>query len=130
MTTIHLRRIPLTLAVCKLETDALPGWAQHSSLVNFTKTDDEYSLVCEQRCVPPGITADHGWGCFKVDAVLDFSLVGIIAGLTRVLAAQKISVFVISTYDTDYLLVKQNNIDAAINALTAQGYGFVDAKPL
>lgn len=127
MNPIALKRMPWKLAVCKLAGEALPDWASGSAFVSYTKTADEISLVCEEGCVPEGITAEMGWDSLRVEGVLDFSLVGIIARITAVLAAEQISVFVISTHDTDYLLVKQANTVRALKALEADGYVLLPA---
>ena len=122
MNHISLSLLALELSVCKLLQKPLPSWAQDSSLLSFFSSADEISLVCETRCVPASTKAEHGWSCFKVDGTLAFSMIGVIAGLSQVLASQNISIFVISTHDTDYLLVKQENREAAIAALRAAHY--------
>jgi len=89
----------------------------------LSKTDDEISLVCIANAVPiDACKCDLGWSAFRIDAVLDFSLVGILASITSLLAANQIAVFAISTYNTDYVLVKSENIKNAINILKANGY--------
>ena len=113
-------------AVCKLMSDQFPTWSHPSRFLSYTKTANEYSLVCEAHLVPNDITAERGWGCIKVIGVLDFSLIGIIAKMTTILAAVKISVFVVSTHDTDYLLIKQENVERTIQALMSGGYHFVN----
>jgi hypothetical protein len=126
MPDINLLITPWKLAVCKLTNEQLPAWANSSHFLSYTKTADEYSLVCEAHYVPKEIKAETGWNCLKVEGVLDFSLVGIIAGITAVLAAEKISVFVISTHDTDYLLIKEEKTRQAIQALKSSSYNFMN----
>ncbi len=126
MPDINLQITPRKLAVCKLTNEQLPAWSQQSCFLSYTKTADEYSLVCEAQYVPKEIKAETGWDCVKVEGVLDFSLIGIIAGITAVLASEKISVFVVSTHDTDYLLVKQEKAKQAVQALKSSGYNFVN----
>ena len=110
------------LAVCKLQGNDIPEWACSSTFLNFSITPTEISLVCEESLVPVDVDAERGWKCLVVDGILDFSLVGIIARVTSVLAEQKISVFVLSTYDTDYILIKNEQFNNAINTLEQAGY--------
>lgn len=126
MPNVRLCASPWKLAVCKLTGALLPDWAHQSRFLSYTKTADEYSLVCEAHIVPKEVKAEMGWDCLKIEGVLDFSLIGIIAGITSILAVEKISVFVISTHDTDYILIKEEKSQHAIQTLKSQGYGFVN----
>ncbi|HEX7964323.1 MAG TPA: ACT domain-containing protein [Gammaproteobacteria bacterium] len=106
--------------VCKLEPDAavpstLTLGAQE--FLSITRTADELSVVCPEALVPKDAKAEHGWRAFKVQGPLDFSLTGIIAALTAPLAEAKISVFTVATFDTDYLLVREKDLEGAISAL-------------
>lgn len=122
MTSLPLSILPFALSVCKLAERDLPAAALDSAFLSFTVTADEASLVCETRCVPEGVKVEHGWRAIKVEAVLDFGLIGIIARIAQALAAQSISVFVLSTFDTDYILVKEAALADATEALRAEGY--------
>ena len=85
-------------------------------------TDDEISVVAPTNTVPSNtINRNDGWKMFKVEGVLDFSMVGIVSSISGVLARANLSIFSISTYNTDYILVKNNNLDKAIKALNAAG---------
>lgn len=87
------------------------------------KTDEENSLVCLTEDVPSNVIArDDGWRAFRIEGTLDFSLIGILAKISAVLAAEKIGIFVVSTYSTDYVLVKSDQLDHAKKALKAAGY--------
>ncbi len=111
------------LAVCRLPVDAaVPNWAWSGELTSITSTDEELSLVCAADPVPPEVTHTAGWRAVKVRGPLDFSLVGILAGISGVLAEAEISIFAISTYDTDYILVRGTDLDAAVTALRTAGY--------
>lgn len=89
----------------------------------LSKTPDELSLVCPTQQAPENaLKADHGWKAFRVEGELDFALVGILARITGVLAEKKISVFAVSTYDTDYVLIKQVKVEEAREALREAGY--------
>ncbi|HEX2667394.1 MAG TPA: ACT domain-containing protein [Gammaproteobacteria bacterium] len=107
-------------AVCKLEPDAavpstLTLGAQ--AFLSITRTADELSIVCPEALAPMDAEVNDGWCAFKVQGPLDFSLTGIIAALTGPLAEAKISVFTVATFDTDYLLVREKDLEGAISAL-------------
>ncbi|MEX1311049.1 MAG: ACT domain-containing protein [Candidatus Sulfomarinibacteraceae bacterium] len=111
------------LAVCRLPVDAaIPNWAWSGELTSITSSDNELSVVCAADPVPDDVQHAPGWRAFRVRGPLDFGLVGILAGLSTTLADAGISIFAISTYDTDYLLVRNEQLEAAVEALTAAGY--------
>ncbi|MBO4475074.1 MAG: ACT domain-containing protein, partial [Clostridiales bacterium] len=90
------------------------------------KTDEELSLVCQTEDVPENTTdRDDGWKAFRIEGVLDFSLVGILSEISGVLAEAKIGIFAVSTYNTDYILVKEENFERAMEALETAGYEVV-----
>jgi len=121
MTTFTLEVLPGTIAVCHLSaTDPVPNWAT-GEFVSITRTPDELSVVCPQDDVPQGVRAERGWRCLRVAGQLDFSMVGVIASLTGVLAAANISVFVVSTFDTDYLFVKEGDLESTVASLIEVG---------
>lgn len=118
-----LQVLPLDLSVVRLPPDsAVPGWAMGGGFYSVTGTGDELSLVCESARVPGDVVCEPGWRAIVVDGPLDFAEIGVLAGLTRTLARSGISVFVISTYDTDYVLMKKPVQDQALKALTQAGY--------
>ena len=120
---LNLRLLNDTFAVCRLDSDApLPPWATAGDLITITRTADELSVVCRQDAVPEGIPCEWGWRCLRVAGTIPFSVVGVLASLTAPLAEAGISVFAISTFDTDYLLVKENDLAAAVEALQRQGH--------
>jgi hypothetical protein len=113
-------------AVCRLDKGAsVPEWALKSSFYSVTKTSDELSVVCSEDAVPSGVKCESGWRILKVLGPLDFSLIGIISSISSVLADRKISIFAVSTYDTDYILVKDSYIGEAVSALTEKGYEII-----
>ena len=90
------------------------------------KTDEEISLVCKTEDIPAEtIGRDDGWKGFRIQGTLDFSLIGILSGLSGILADHKIGIFAISTYNTDYILVKEENYDRALKILASEGYTVV-----
>lgn len=123
MPCLPLTLLPDLLAVCRLPPDApLPAWAAGPGFVSITRTDEELSIVVRQDRVPGDITAVGPWRALKVQGPLDFALTGILAALTVPLAEAGISLFAIATYDTDYILVRAETLEAAITALTAAGH--------
>lgn len=92
-------------------------------------TDEEHSLVCLTGQVPENtLEREDGWRAFRVEGVLDFSLIGILSDIAGVLAEEKIGIFVVSTYNTDYILVKEENFDRAVKALRMRGRWVFDSK--
>jgi uncharacterized protein len=121
MPELTLSVLPETFAVCRLDRDSsVPTWATTTSFFSITRTADELSIVCPQNQLPDGIPCEGGWRCLKVEGPLDFALTGILASLAVPLAQAGISIFAISTYDTDYLLVK--DLNRAIATLTKHGH--------
>jgi hypothetical protein len=117
-----LEVLPGSFAICRLDANAdVPDWAS-GDIVSITRTPDELSIVCSKDNVPHDIRAETGWRCLRMHGPLDFSMVGVIASLTGTLAAANISVFVISTFSTDYLLVKKSDLKAAVESLGEAGH--------
>jgi putative acetyltransferase len=110
-------------AVCRLGADAsIPPWASAGRFFSITRTADELSIVCRAADVPEGVVCERGYRCLRVAGTIPLSAVGVLASLTAPLSAAGISVFAVSTFDTDYLLVKEDNVEAALGALRRQGH--------
>jgi hypothetical protein len=110
-------------AVCRLEPGApIPPWATAGDLFSITGTADELSVVCRQDAVPDGINCERGWRCLRVAGSIPFSVVGVLASLTAPLAEAGISVFAISTFDTDYLLVRAQDLERVVDILRRRGH--------
>jgi hypothetical protein len=110
-------------AICRLDaSEPLPEWALASDFFSITRARDEISIVCKQDNVPEGIRYERDWRCFRVEGPLDFSLTGILNSLTSPLASAGVSIFAISTFDTDYLLVKERDFERAVENLVAAGH--------
>lgn len=128
---------PLTLlgvgglfAVCKLPPgSAIPGWATTGDLFSVTRTVGELSVVCRQQMVPSGTQAEVGWRCLRVAGAMPFTLVGVLASLTGPVAAAGVGIFVVSTFDTDYLFVKEAEFQAAVAALRGAGHSVEGELP-
>jgi hypothetical protein len=111
-----------SFAICRLDPDAaIPEWAG-GPFVSITRTTDELSIVCAQQGVPEDVRAERGWRCLRVVGTLDLSMVGVIARLTNVLAEAGISVFVVSSFDTDFVLLREANVNSAVQVLRQSGY--------
>jgi len=125
---LRLEVLSWVFAVCRLGADAaLPDWALASAFLSITRTSDELSVVCPQEAVPPEVRCEKGWRCLRVEGPLDFSEIGILASLTAVLAAADVSLFAISTFDTDYLLVKDVDLERGVAALREAGHRVADS---
>ena len=121
--TFTLSVLPGALAICRLDpASEIPAWALKSGFFAIARTADELSVVCRQQDLPAGVTSQRDWAGLKVEGPLDFSQTGVLAALAAPLARARISIFVISTYDTDYLLVKRADLENATAALAAQGH--------
>lgn len=105
-------------------SDEIPKEVFESQFYSISKTDDELSIVCSASVKIPSDRSEDDWTCIKVLGPLDFSLTGILAELSAVLAKEEISIFALSTFDTDYLLVKSVKLPAAKKALQKAGYVF------
>ena len=117
-----LELLPTSLAVCRLPADAeLPTWI-FGAFQNVTRTPDELSVICDAKEVPEEVQAERGWRCLRVAGTLEFHLTGILASLASPLAEAGISIFALSTFDTDYLLVKEDVLELAVHALEAEGH--------
>lgn len=125
MTTANLTLsiLPDRLAICRLEpSDPIPEWAACGGFVSITRTVEELSIVCSDSIVPDGTRRERIWRGFKVQGPLDFSLTGILASLAVPLAEAKIGIFALSTFDTDYLLVKECDLARAASVLKESGH--------
>lgn len=117
---MKIRQLKQQFAVCKLEQT--PNLETLGEFLFFAKTKTEISLVCEQRLAPICEKKEEGWTAFMIVGTLDFSLVGIISKISSLLAENSISVFVVSTYQTDYFLVRTKNAPKTVSVLAKAGY--------
>jgi hypothetical protein len=121
---LPLEVLPDTLAICRLPPDAaLPSWAAApSSFTTISRTREELSITARQREVPAGVRCERDYRVLRVRGTLPPDLVGILLSIAEPLAAAGLSIFAISTYDTDYVLVKARDLAAALEALRAAGH--------
>ncbi len=118
---MELKRIPHRLTVCKVADVSVID--MNAEFYFIEKTDEELSLVCRTEDTPAEtIERDDGWRGFRIQGVLDFSLIGILSKLSGILAEHKIGIFAVSTYNTDYILVKEDNFENALSILKSEGY--------
>lgn len=121
---MELKRIEHKLTVCKVAD--VSDIDLKADFYFIGKTDEELSLVCRTEDTPQEtIEREDGWRGFRIQGVLDFSLIGILSKISGVLADNKIGIFAVSTYNTDYILVKDENYDKALDVLAAEGYKIV-----
>jgi putative acetyltransferase len=112
-----------TFAVCRLAATApVPAWATSGDFFSISRTAEELSVVCRQDAVPEGVRSERGWRCLRVAGTIPFAAVGVLAALTAPLAEAGVSVFAVSTFDTDYLLVREPNWNRAVAALRQHGH--------
>ncbi len=120
---LELTLLPDDFAISRLAADApIPGWATQGAFFSVTRTRDELSVVCELSRVPAGVQSRSGWRVLKVHGPFVLSEIGVLSALAAPLAAAKISLFAVSTFDTDYLLVACEALLAAVAALEHAGH--------
>lgn len=118
-----LTLLPERFAISQLAADApIPDWATQGAFFSIIRTSDELSVVCEQSLVPVGVRSQTGWSVLKVHGPFDLTEIGVLSSLASPLAGAKLSLFTISTFDTDYLLVATETLSSAIGALVRAGH--------
>jgi hypothetical protein len=124
---LALMVVETPLAIVRLPPDAgLPWWAAGSAFLSLTMTPDETSIVCDTRRVPAKVTAERGYRALRVLGRLPFEATGVLAALTNPLAAARVPVFVVSTYDTDYILVREAMLPLATESLRKAGHSVTE----
>ena len=120
---MKLKKLPYTLTVCKLET--VEQIDLNAGFYFIGRTDEEISLVCRTECTPARtLEREDGWRGFRIEGTLDFSLIGILSKISAVLAENRIGIFAISTFNTDYILTKAGQFEEALSALREAGCKF------
>jgi uncharacterized protein len=123
MKKLNLTMSPHLYAVCQFHPDKnIPYWALLGDFVSLTRTHEELSIVCQQENVPDDIEAERGWRCVQVQGAFDFSVAGIHVSLAVPLAEAEISVLAIATFSTDYLLIKEENVEQALEVMKLAGH--------
>jgi len=115
--------LPQNFSVCRLAADSsVPQWATRGALFSITRTADELSIVCESKYVPSSAKVEKGWRCFKLAGPFPFEMTGVLASVLDPLAEAGVSIFAISTYDTDHVMVKEKQLAKAIRAMKTAGH--------
>lgn len=121
---MKIERLKYDLTVCKVQSESDIDMSMEFYAIG--KTDEEISLVCPTKNVPlHTIAREDGWKAFRIQGVLDFSLIGVLSKISTILANHQVGIFVVSTYNTDYILVKGEEFDRALALLEAEGYTVV-----
>jgi uncharacterized protein len=111
------------LSICRLDArEEVPAWATGSSFFSVTRTRDELSVVCPEDVVHESISRERGWRALRLEGPFDLSMVGILASVASPLAEVGASIFAVSTFDTDYVLVREEQLDLAVDTLRASGH--------
>ena len=120
---LNLEHLEGTFAVVRLEPEAsVPAWARGGALWSVTQTPDELSILCASERVPQGFRIEGPFRALRVQGPLDMAMVGVLASVADPLANADISIFALSTFDKDYVLVRENDLDAALRALRSAGH--------
>jgi len=115
--------VPGSFAVCRLPAKAaVPEWALHGPFFSVTRTPDELSIVCLTAEVPSEVHPETDWTCLKLEGPFPFSETGILTSFVQPLSDRAIPIFAVSTFDTDYVLVKRAWVEKAVEALAAAGH--------
>jgi len=118
-----LTLLPGRYAVCRMHPEtAVPAWAEGGSFCSVARTTEELSIVCEEAAVPEGITTSRGWRMLKVQGPIPFEETGVLAAIAAPLATAGLSIFAVSTFDTDYVLVREEAVEAALLALRGSSH--------
>lgn len=110
-------------AIVRLDPDArVPDWASAGDFWSITRSESELSIVCRENDVPHAASAERGWCALELAGPIDFSLTGVVASLVTPLAEAGVTVFVVSTFETDYVLVRERDLRRSVDALSAAGH--------
>lgn len=125
--SLKFRRLSGTYVVCRFQANSsIPPWTSlGSGFISITHTEDELSIVCLLKSAPKDIQQEIRWTCFKIEGPFSFSAVGILNSFIAPLAQAEIPIFALSTYDTDYVLVKEDDADRATESLQRAGHRLV-----
>lgn len=122
---MEIKKINKNFSVCKVENIEKIDFNDEYCFIG--KTDEEISVVCSTEKVPnETIEREDNWKAFRIQGILDFSLIGILSKISTILANNEIGIFAISTFNTDYILVKENNFEKALKVLSENGYKIVE----
>ena len=124
--SLKLKKLDGRVAVCRLDpSSGIPDWATRAAFFSTTRTPDELCVVCPEENVPVAVRSEGGWRILALEGPFEFSEVGILASVAEPLAEAGVSIFALSTYDTDYVLVKEEGMNLATSALVERGHQVV-----
>jgi len=120
---LRFRRFVGAYAIVRLVSDSpIPTWATKGEFTSITRTTDELSIVCPTENLPPDVHSPHRWICLKLEGPFPFSMTGVLLSFIEPLSRNKIPIFAVSTYDTDYVLIQDDSVGAAIAELQRAGH--------
>lgn len=123
---LKFRQLPGTFAVCQLPpTASIPAWAEGAAFISITRTAEELSIVCPSNHAPQNGKCESPWTCFKLEGPFAFVLTGVLASFLDPLAGAGVPIFAVSTFDTDYVLVKEELAAATLKALADAGHELI-----
>jgi len=127
ITNFNIKLLEGIYGVCQIkDIENITKYFKEKEFFSITKTEDEISIVTLQENIKEDVKSEKDWKILKIEGTLDFSLIGILAKISGILANHSISIFVISTFNTDYILIKADKIQMAISVLSKEGYNFFD----
>jgi len=125
---LRLSILPEVFTICSLPPDGtIPDISQIPSIISITKTPKELTLICDENHIPDNWKKSGQWKCIKVEGCFDLNAVGVLASIAEPLAQNKISIFVLSTFETDYILIHAEDVNTAVSCLTEFGHTFVES---
>lgn len=121
--SLNLTVLKEHLAICRLDASfVIPEWAKADEFLSITRTRDELSIICNEKNVPDDVQCDKGYIAIKFEGPFDFSMTGVLVSVANPLAEAGIPILALATYDTDYIIIKKDVKQAAINAIVAAGH--------
>ena len=124
---LSLKVVPGSFAVCRLPAGSeMPHWFHPGGFASVSWSDQELSLACDETLVPEGVQCEREWSCLMLQGPFPFHLTGVLLRVLQPLAAANLGIFAVSTFDTDYVLVKTRSLEKARQALLASGLSFLD----
>jgi hypothetical protein len=130
MTVLTLLSLPENYAVAQLPSDAaIPEWATRGPFYSITRSADELSIVSRDEDVPAGLAAERGWRCLRIAGTFDLAMVDILTSVINPLSEAGVAMFVVSTFDTDYVLVREMEFERAADALASAGHRVISGPP-
>lgn len=120
---LYLSALKGSFSICKLDPASdIPSWAWDGNFYSITRTTDELSIICDRRNIPENINCEHNWRVLVIEGPFEFEEIGILHSITKSLAEADLSLLTVSTYNTDYILIKEDHYDEATKSLERAGH--------